>query len=256
MMKRIFYFSGTGNSFAVARDIAVGLDAKLSPVLKMGKCVKADMIGFVFPVYDFMAPRIVSELIRKTQLDPGYIFAVATYGIRPLNTLKRFGQDIDAAGGRLSAGFAVHMPHNALGHRFIQGEREKLLLGWEKRRAGVIEYLRSRRSGRIETSSYPGLLPALAGDIPSLAPILWQGMRHGWESLKFKVDEKCKGCGTCVKVCPVENIKIKGKPEFSDKCVSCFACINWCPKGAINISSLTKGMRRYHHPDVKLRDLI
>lgn len=56
--------------------------------------------------------------------------------------------------------------------------------------------------------------------------------------------EKCTGCGTCVRHCPsdaleLENGKVKFYPE---KCVSCAECIAFCDYGAIRVnwSALSK----------------
>ena len=68
--------------------------------------------------------------------------------------------------------------------------------------------------------------------------------------------EKCNGCGTCEKVCPVNNIKIVDKkPEFQHKCEMCFACDEWCPYNAIHHWSRPEGVK-YHHPEVKISDML
>jgi ferredoxin len=70
------------------------------------------------------------------------------------------------------------------------------------------------------------------------------------------VDEKCNGCGTCAKVCPVKNIKIVDKkPEFQHRCEMCFGCDEWCPSNAIHHWSRPVGVK-YHHPEVKITDMI
>jgi MinD superfamily P-loop ATPase len=69
------------------------------------------------------------------------------------------------------------------------------------------------------------------------------------------VDEKCNGCGICVKVCPVNNIKIIDKrPELQHRCEMCFACDEWCPSNAIHHWSRSEGTK-YHHPEVKIADM-
>jgi ferredoxin len=47
--------------------------------------------------------------------------------------------------------------------------------------------------------------------------------------------DKCTGCGDCVKVCPVEAIKLKDGKAVIDagECIECDACIDECPSEAI-----------------------
>ena len=69
-------------------------------------------------------------------------------------------------------------------------------------------------------------------------------------------DEKCNGCTVCVKICPVQNIKmIKNKPVWQHHCELCLACTEWCPKKAIHNCWRAEGKGSYHHPDVKISDM-
>ncbi|MBN1813316.1 MAG: EFR1 family ferrodoxin, partial [Anaerolineae bacterium] len=116
----ICYFSGTGNSLAVARDVAEKLNAKLTSVISMmdqeSVNIEADVIGFVFPIYDFKPPRVVEGFVRKLEaIDSKYLFAVCTYGIAPSQSLNHLDKVIKSYGGHLSAGFAVGMPHSGIG---------------------------------------------------------------------------------------------------------------------------------------------
>jgi NADP-reducing hydrogenase subunit HndC len=50
------------------------------------------------------------------------------------------------------------------------------------------------------------------------------------------IDEKCKGCGICDQVCPVEAITGKPKEPYlvsESKCIGCGMCIDKCPADAI-----------------------
>ena len=51
----------------------------------------------------------------------------------------------------------------------------------------------------------------------------------------MKVDvEKCRGCGFCVEVCPLEVVSLRDKlAEIASGCVACQACVKVCPAGAI-----------------------
>jgi Fe-S-cluster-containing hydrogenase component 2 len=45
----------------------------------------------------------------------------------------------------------------------------------------------------------------------------------------------CKGCGTCVEVCPSEAISLAQSKAYVDdeRCTGCEVCIDACPEGAI-----------------------
>ncbi len=81
----ICYFSATGNSLAVARDLADDLDGRLvsiSSTLGQNSVANdADTVGFVFPIYDFKPPSAVIDLVgRIDQIGSKYVFAICTYG--------------------------------------------------------------------------------------------------------------------------------------------------------------------------------
>ncbi len=74
----------------------------------------------------------------------------------------------------------------------------------------------------------------------------------------FSVSDACTSCGTCVKVCPVENLTmVKDRPSWLHHCECCCACLHFCPVEAIDLNVMqgTKGRGRYRHPDLKLEDM-
>jgi len=54
------------------------------------------------------------------------------------------------------------------------------------------------------------------------------------------IEEKCPGCGLCVKPCPVEAITSGGKKKpvilDQEKCIKCGACYDVCKLGAVKVS--------------------
>lgn len=73
----------------------------------------------------------------------------------------------------------------------------------------------------------------------------------------FWVDEKCDGCGICKAVCPSGNIDLPGeRPVWLHHCEQCLACIQWCPQEAIQFGKKTPRYKRYHHPEVTLKDML
>ncbi|MBU0596129.1 EFR1 family ferrodoxin, partial [Candidatus Bipolaricaulota bacterium] len=160
----IFYFTGTGNSLAVARELAAKIGAALVPVAstigKAGVETDAEVVGFVFPIYDFKAPKIMEELVaRLASVNTKYLFAVCTYGIAAGQSLKRFGKTVEEQGGYLSGGFAVAMPHTGVGCRFVsRSNRTRLLEASLGRTETIAGYIERRLDGTIESSR---ALPAL-----------------------------------------------------------------------------------------------
>ena len=118
MSINVYYFSGTGNSLVVARDIAEKTNGKLIsiPSVMNKDRIKTDanVIGVVFPVHGiFRIPSIVERFVGKLDdVSSKYIFAVTTYGSMAGGAVKSFRKVVESCGGKLSAGFAVHMPMN------------------------------------------------------------------------------------------------------------------------------------------------
>lgn len=141
----IFYFTGTGNSLAVARDISDRLgDTKLVSIADAIKENNIDLpykrIGFVFPVYYSNVPLIVKHFIEKLRFNKSqYIFGVMTFGGSYVKTLSKLNQYITSRGGALSAGFAVHMPGNYIAkYGAFPNTLQKILLKGARKKADKI----------------------------------------------------------------------------------------------------------------------
>lgn len=261
----IYYFSGTGNSLAVARDMADKLNARLISVFSTmdqeSISTEADAIGFVFPIYDFKPPLAVENFIRKLRnISSKYLFAVCTYGITPFRSLKYLNKVVESCGGHLSAGFAVSMPHNGIGSSAITTtQQERMFENWKNKLEEICEYIYTGKKGKIESSClfFSILHPKIIRMVPSLLKFLRQVLLKGTESLAFISSENCDGCRICERICPVKNIEIiDNRPVWSDHCTGCFACLHWCPKEAISLGGFDMNIKIYHHPDVKISDMM
>ena len=47
---------------------------------------------------------------------------------------------------------------------------------------------------------------------------------------------------------------MKRKPNFERE--QCLACIQWCPQEAIQFGKKTPRYKRYHHPEVTVREML
>jgi len=153
MSTEIYYFSGTGNSLVVARDIAGKTDGKLisipSVMNNYSITTDADVIGIVFPVYHAVfdgMPLIISRFVRKMEnIDSKYIFAVCTCKGWSRVTISKLGEIITSRGGKLSAGFTVRMPDNS--NPTTIEEQQKLFDNWKKKLEIIYHYVNARKKG-------------------------------------------------------------------------------------------------------------
>ena len=249
----ILYFSGTGNSLAIARKIAEAVDDQ---VLPLTEAVQQDLtneqrIGLVFPTYDFNIPPIVRTLVPQLRISPkSYVFAVITCGGQVGNTVWALRRLLRKQGVELAYSHKVRVPDNsalAFGRnpnnqmsKFedvparmnqifcdIQAQRHKLHFAWWSFLSWIM-----------------GLPVMERGMIRTLCP---------------KVNpDKCIGCDTCVRICPMENIRLMEQKAFiGDSCTVCLACVHACPQQAISTNGREAlKERQYRHPDIKLKDLI
>jgi ferredoxin len=265
-MTAIYYFSGSGNSLAVAKDLAGGLGAELEAMwahpdgLKVDDAV--DAVGFVFPSHDFQAPTFVQSWISRIDgLGGKYVFAVMTYGISAGKGLQKFADLIRTRGGNLSAGFAFMMPHNGIGSALQPPDvRQYLIETWRARRDEVVSAVKERRRTEYESEAVTlGFLRNRSWKmLPGLFRFVGVLIRRGEAGLFYDAGETCNGCGICVRVCPAGNIsQAQDQPAWGDACINCFACLHWCPREATHLSARDlKIDRAYTHPDVTLQDML
>ena len=263
---QIVYFSGTGNSLAIARYVAGKLGGELVPAIRAADRSRqereADTIGLVFPIYDFRAPRCIFDYLETvTDIESKYVFAICTHGTAaPGRSLKRVQAAIESRGGRLSGGFAVPMPHNGVGcGLFSDSKRESLLGAWKGTAEEICEYVLQRDRGRVDSGSAALAMvrPSMFRLVPVILRFLGALVTRGSKGLGLTASDACTACGVCARVCPAENIELQGeKPVWGDRCLTCFACLHWCPEHAISLGGLDVGMAQYHHPDVTLADML
>lgn len=250
----IYYFSGTGNSYAAAKFLAEGLGEDLMDIavaVKEGcyehKLEQGEKLGFVFPVYAWAPPKIVTEFIRNLELyysgDP-YIFAVCTCGASAGKTMNILEKALEENGLTLDSGFSVVMP-DSFTVLFDPGTKEKqaeLLAKADKTLDNILRAIRLNWSDffRVKQGKFAGALTAVANP----------GFVKGMKTKQFYVTENCISCGLCERVCTSGCIELTaGMPVWTeDSCNMCMACINRCPKTAIQYGKTTVKRGRYVHP--------
>lgn len=256
----VYYFSGTGNSLAVAKGISRDIgECELVPIgsttATLGVIVPAaDRVGIVSPVYFVGLPSIVAEFSGRLDLSGvRYVFGVMTMGgsgggsaLRQLDTILKEGPGTRG----LDSGFSVRMPGNYLlmYNSPEEQKRETMLKDAERCIKEIAEVVGEEAKREIPWSPLLSLVHRI------MYPRFIAGVHEADRS--FSVDDRCTSCGTCAEVCPVANIRMEGgRPTWLHHCEQCLACIHLCPTEAIQSGKKTEGRTRYRHPSIGIADL-
>lgn len=262
MGNKIFYFTGSGNSLAIARSLAKELkDTEVLPIAKTMDGFQGtteERIGIVSPVFSWGPPRMVSQFLRRLQArETQYVFAVShcagTYGA----TLRRIEARLRTAGTRLNAGFIVR--HDC--HVLLPGGDEMGIIRLAQRlNKRVPERFVNRRDELVQT-----ITPKAdhRPEISNWIAAAFGQLMHPFAIRMFKIQDKgfaandaCVSCGICTRVCPRKNVQLAdGRPTWHQDCEMCNACILWCPQTAITFQGHLPSQPR-HHPDVAIADML
>lgn len=243
----IYYFSGTGNTEIVCGLLADALTKKNMQVslismedvsfdISLDLMAPSDMIGIASPIHGLGIPKIVSEKSKKiaarASKDQKVFLLLSAADIVKIN---------HAAGSEISKIFykegtsifyerIIVMPSNFLisyndrfSRQLYEASKEKtahmadeLLLGKERLLRPSLLYRALARAVHKCESGYGD--PFFGNSIIS--------------------DEKCTGCMTCVKNCPVQNLKLtEGKIRGGKDCLMCMRCFYICPEKALSSKS-------------------
>jgi ferredoxin len=255
----LFLFSGTGNSLHTAIRIQENIEnceiLSIPKVLEEKKFnYEAGKIGFIFPVHFLDAPHIVREFVKNIKItgDP-YVFAIVTAGGEFGKTFRNINEILDKQNRKLHSEFSMVFPSNSIimeNRSSTPEEIERKIRNSEVRINEIIEKITKNEIEKHTPTkaSFKNRFGSLMGKI---------FLYKIFSDRRFKVDnDKCVRCGTCVSVCPMNNIEIiDDKVTYNHNCEVCSACLHWCPQNAIQHFK-TKGIPRYHHPDITIKQLI
>lgn len=244
----ILYFSGTGNSEYVAKALADNLRDVLVNVFDY---IKDDASGtfdsntpyvFVAPVYLATMPKIVRDFIARSTFTGNncFYFVATCAGSKAGSFINDSKILTDSMGKRWKGCYTVVMPQNYISMfkstppEEQEARLKKALVDAET----MAEQIRENTSFRciIEKNSIYKMT--------KIAEKMY--LKSGTSTKKFYTTDACIGCGACVNMCPMNNIKlVDNKPQWIGNCSHCTACLNRCPKHAVEVGNKTQGKIRY-----------
>lgn len=251
----IFYFSGTGNSYATARFLSDNLSESIIDIAQASQKNEVEYylrenekLGFVFPIYAWAPPKAVIEFINRLDLHwekQPYTFGVCTCGGGAGNGMEVLEDALGKKGLILNSGYSVIMPDNYVVMFKVDSlaKQAEILEKAQETMGRILSALEQEKQGffRVKKGKAAALLTLAVN--PAFR-------RFGTKTKPFYATEDCIGCGICSKVCTDHCIQLKdGIPRWiKEKCNMCLACINRCPEGAIQYGKKTKDKGQYVHP--------
>lgn len=245
----VFYFTATGNSLFVAKQLS---DKPLSipQELKKEKLeYTADEIGFVFPDYTASAPMIVREFLERAKFNAKYMFSAITYGNDSVNVSEWWSDYARENNVVFDYIKPIMMIDNYLPVFDMNGQA-KIDKHTDENLAGIINDISSRKSF-IE---------------PSEMGFFNKEMLKGTQDYHFsmtserliKLDaERCVECMVCADVCPRGNFSLGDKGlTFSGQCEFCLACVHNCPQKALRLERERNREARFRNPEISLNEII
>lgn len=243
---KVFYFTATGNSLDVAKRFGGELYS-IPKVLKGNqRSFEDEKIGIVFPCYGFAAPNIVREFIEKVTLKSPYIFAIMTYGNKLADGVNWFTRFAEKNHIRIQYADGLLMVDNYLPMFDIEKQKQK---------TKNIEENLNRLLNDVSANKHFIRNGSFSDSI--MTKVIQVFAPHMNSDKNFIVGDTCNQCGTCVKVCPRDNMKLDPlKPVYKGNCEFCLACINLCPQKAIRLKHESNSDARFKNENVTLKEII
>ncbi len=234
----ILYFTATGNSLYIARQLADENTELLSipQMVKQNRYdFEADEVGIIYPIYGHMPPNMVRNFIKQARIKADYKFAVLTYGMLDFNAAELWNGISQKAGTKFDYINTLVMVDNWLPNfdmnkqmkidKHIPEQVEKIKADLLKQRKWIKPATAEDRRNHDGFMSFSRLDPEVG--------FLKRSERY------FQVTDACIGCAICTEVCPRGNYELTSTGVKAEgDCDFCFACIHNCPQKAIQFADL------------------
>ena len=246
----VLYFSATGNTEFIAKELAKRLDDECINLLDRIKTRNHSPLHserpFIIcaPVYVCEMPRFLSKYLQEQTFsgskDVYFIFTSGGYcGISGILAKSLFNKK-----GMTYHGHAeIKMPRNYVANdsypMLEKNEIERRILDACNQLDGIASSILS--GGKLK-ARHVFLFETLI-TVP-FNPV-W--CKYKLTAKDFYAKDSCVGCGKCEKLCPLNNIRlVNKKPVWDNQCTHCMACIGNCPVRAIEYGAVTENKEPYN----------
>ena len=257
----ILYFSGTGNSRAVAEMLATIFSERAIPItpdMRGGKIsVEDKRLVWVFPIYSWGVPPYVLDVTGSLNIESNASLihhAVVTCGDDCGLADRMWRNAITARGWNDGAMLSVQMPNNYVSLPgfdvdSVSVEQNKLIAYPGRVREIAEKILDAERNSEKLTDIVRGSFAWIKTRV-----IYPWFVRHAMSPSRFSVTDACVSCGKCASHCPLRNITMHPshdkpkslRPVWGNDCAGCLGCYHICPVHAVNYSNATRNKGQYY----------
>ncbi|BBF41554.1 ferredoxin [Lachnospiraceae bacterium KM106-2] len=249
----VFYFTGTGNSLYVAKQLEEERYSIPQEMKKANLEYTAERIGIVCPVYGHEVPDMVKEFLKRAKFHTQYFYMVLTFGRRHGGAAKLAENILEDVGVKPNYINIIMMVDNFLPSFDME---EQIAIDGEKKVDENINQIKKDIDNKVNFIS-----PVTQEDrdwhqtyLAGRAKMPADAFVH-----MFHITEDCIGCGICTKVCPSGCYQIKDDKAVQNPegCQVCLSCIHNCPKKAIGLNMPEKNPNaRYRNEHIDLQEII
>lgn len=234
------YFSGTGNTKYCVEKFLEAYDADAKAFSIEEDCALHNIeaheeIVIGYPVQYSTIPKILRDYIAAHQSiwNGKRVFVIATMGLFSGDGAGVLARLLQKYGAVITGGLHLRMPDSICDEKVLKKPLAQNQLLVKRAELKIQKAVEQFKKGRAPREGL-GIVSRLTG---FFGQRLYFEHKTNSYSDQLKIDaERCVGCGKCVGLCPMKNLRLeKGKAVPDSRCTMCYRCINECPAQAITL---------------------